>query len=57
MQLDADFAALLDYLDELGVADNTIVVFSGGSALLFFLSDFPEFIIGVKYGVEAALLR
>ena len=29
MQLDADFGTLLDYLDELGVADNTIVVFSG----------------------------
>ena len=29
MQLDADFATLLDYLEELGVADNTIVIFSG----------------------------
>jgi arylsulfatase A-like enzyme len=29
LQLDADFGTLLDYLTELGVADNTIVVFSG----------------------------
>lgn len=29
LELDSDFGALLDYLDELGVADNTIVVFSG----------------------------
>ena len=28
-QLDADFGALLDYLDEKGIADNTIVIFSG----------------------------
>lgn len=28
-QLDADFGELLDYLDEKGVGDNTIVVFSG----------------------------
>ena len=29
MQLDADFGTLLGYLDELGIGDNTIVVFSG----------------------------
>ena len=29
LELDTDFGLLLDYLDELGVADNTIVVFSG----------------------------
>ncbi|MBI5118381.1 arylsulfatase [Candidatus Poribacteria bacterium] len=29
LELDSDFGVLLDYLDELGVADNTIVVFSG----------------------------
>jgi len=29
LQLDADFGALLDTLDELGIADNTLVVFSG----------------------------
>jgi arylsulfatase len=29
LELDTDFGRLLDYLDELGVADNTIVVFSG----------------------------
>lgn len=29
LQLDTDFGRLLDVLDELGVADNTIVVFSG----------------------------
>lgn len=29
LQLDADFGSLLDYLEVLGVADNTIVVFSG----------------------------
>ena len=28
-QLDADFGELLDYLEEKGIADNTIVVFSG----------------------------
>jgi arylsulfatase A-like enzyme len=28
-EMDADFGQLLDYLDELAVADNTIVVFSG----------------------------
>ncbi|MDR7133896.1 arylsulfatase [Lysobacter niastensis] len=29
LQLDADFGTMLDYLDELGIADDTIVVFSG----------------------------
>lgn len=29
LELDADFGTLLDWLDELGVADNTVVVFSG----------------------------
>jgi arylsulfatase A-like enzyme len=29
LEMDSDFGVLLDYLDELGVADNTIVVFSG----------------------------
>jgi arylsulfatase len=29
LELDTDFGRLLDYLDELGVAENTIVVFSG----------------------------
>lgn len=29
LELDTDFGTLLDWLDELGVADNTIVVFSG----------------------------
>src|SRR5262245_55821081 len=29
LELDSDFGALLDYLEELGVAENTIVVFSG----------------------------
>lgn len=29
LQLDADFGTLLDYLKELGIDDNTIVVFSG----------------------------
>jgi arylsulfatase len=29
LQLDTDFGRLLDYLDKLGVADNTIIVFSG----------------------------
>jgi arylsulfatase A-like enzyme len=29
LELDADFGALLDYLEQLGIADNTIVVFSG----------------------------
>ena len=29
LELDTDFGTLLDYLDELGVADHTIVVFSG----------------------------
>ena len=29
LQVDTDFGTLLDYLKELGVADNTIVVFSG----------------------------
>ena len=29
LELDADFAAMLDTLDELGIADNTVVVFSG----------------------------
>lgn len=29
LQLDSDFGELLDYLDELGVADETIIVFSG----------------------------
>ena len=29
LELDTDFGALLDYLKQLGVADNTIVVFSG----------------------------
>jgi arylsulfatase A-like enzyme len=29
LELDSDFGALLDYLEELGLADNTIVVFSG----------------------------
>ncbi|MGD0886386.1 MAG: sulfatase-like hydrolase/transferase [Thermodesulfovibrionales bacterium] len=29
LELDTDFGTLLDYLKELGVADNTIVVFSG----------------------------
>jgi arylsulfatase A-like enzyme len=29
LELDSDFGTLLDYLDELGVTDNTIVVFSG----------------------------
>jgi Sulfatase len=29
LELDTDFGELLDYLDKLGVADNTIVVFSG----------------------------
>jgi len=29
MQLDADVATLLSYLDELGIAENTIVVFAG----------------------------
>jgi arylsulfatase A-like enzyme len=29
LQMDADFGAILDYLDELGVEDNTVVVFSG----------------------------
>jgi arylsulfatase A-like enzyme len=29
LELDTDFGTLLDYLEELGVADNTIVVFSG----------------------------
>lgn len=29
LELDADFGAVLDYLKELGVEDNTIVVFSG----------------------------
>ncbi|WEK51328.1 MAG: arylsulfatase [Candidatus Kaistia colombiensis] len=29
LQLDADFGALLDTLDELGIADNTLVVLSG----------------------------
>jgi arylsulfatase len=29
LELDTDFGELLDYLDTLGVADNTIVVFSG----------------------------
>jgi arylsulfatase A-like enzyme len=29
LELDTDFGAVLDYLKELGVADNTIVVFSG----------------------------
>jgi arylsulfatase len=29
LELDADFGTILDWLDELGVADNTIVVFSG----------------------------
>ncbi len=29
LQLDTDFGRLLDYLDKLGVADNTIVIFSG----------------------------
>ena len=29
LELDSDFGALLDYLKEIGVADNTIVVFSG----------------------------
>jgi arylsulfatase A-like enzyme len=29
LELDSDFGVLLDYLNELGVADNTIVVFSG----------------------------
>ncbi|HEX2741741.1 MAG TPA: arylsulfatase [Rubrobacter sp.] len=29
LMLDHDFGALLDYLDELGIADNTIVIFAG----------------------------
>lgn len=29
LQLDADFGAFLDKLDELGIADNTIVIFAG----------------------------
>jgi arylsulfatase len=29
LELDSDFGTLLDYLKELGIADNTIVVFSG----------------------------
>ncbi|MCB1496836.1 MAG: arylsulfatase [Bauldia sp.] len=29
VELDSDFGSLLDYLDEKGIADNTIVVFSG----------------------------
>ncbi|HTV07026.1 MAG TPA: arylsulfatase [Acidobacteriaceae bacterium] len=29
LELDSDFGAMIDYLDELGVTDNTIVVFSG----------------------------
>jgi arylsulfatase A-like enzyme len=29
LELDADFGVLLDYLKELGIDDNTIVVFSG----------------------------
>ena len=29
MMLDHDFGSILDYLDELGVSDNTIVVFAG----------------------------
>ncbi len=29
LQLDSDFGVLLDFLDELGVSENTIVVFSG----------------------------
>lgn len=29
LELDSDFGVLLDYLDELGIAGNTIVVFSG----------------------------
>jgi arylsulfatase len=29
LEMDTDFGALLDYLEQLGVADNTIVVFSG----------------------------
>ena len=29
IQMDTDFGTLLDYLDELGIDDNTIVVFSG----------------------------
>jgi arylsulfatase len=29
LELDADFGVILDWLDELGVADNTVVVFSG----------------------------
>lgn len=29
LELDADFGTILDWLDELGVADNTVVVFSG----------------------------
>jgi arylsulfatase A-like enzyme len=29
LELDTDFGTLLDYLNELGVANNTIVVFSG----------------------------
>ena len=29
LEMDADFGTLLDLLDELGIADNTIVVFAG----------------------------
>lgn len=29
LELDADFGALLDLLDELGIADNTVVIFAG----------------------------
>ena len=64
LQLDADFGALLDELNSLGVADNTIVVFSGdngpeeaepwrGTAGYFESIGLPAFLAYVVFGMEA----
>ena len=39
LQLDGDFAELLDKLDELGLRDNTIVIFAGDNGYEEFLPD------------------
>ena len=58
MQLDADVGTLLDYLEELGIADNTIVVFSGDNGAEEFEPDrgHPGFFDGSYFtGMEGSL--
>jgi arylsulfatase A-like enzyme len=58
LELDADFAAILDTLTELGVADNTIVIFSGdnGPEELETWRGHPGFFDGSYFtGMEGSL--